>query len=190
MSLGLHNLGRIFVLKIVLFLFVFVGANSISESQAYVPPNEVEPYEKFSLPISEENTRKQATTSFREIILEASLTYGVDPSLLEAIIQVESNFDPSAISPQGAVGLMQVKPSSVGNLGKEELLDPYQNVMAGAAYLRGLLEVFDFDLELALAAYNAGVTAVKSCGGVPPYPQTKAYIKKILGHLNKGYQEG
>lgn len=190
MSLSLHNLGRIFVLKIVLFLFVFVGASNISESQAFVPPNEIGPFFRIDVPVLEDKPKTEVSISFQEIILEASSTYGLDPRLLEAIIQVESNFDPSVISSQGAVGLMQLKPSSVGNLRREELLDPYQNVMAGAAYLRELLEAFDFDLELALAAYNAGVSAVKSYGGVPPYPQTKAYIRKVLGYIGKGNPKG
>jgi soluble lytic murein transglycosylase-like protein len=104
---------------------------------------------------------------------------GIDPALLAAIISNESGFNPYATSAAGARGLMQLMPQTAASLGVTDAYDPEQNVRAGARYLRSLLDRFG-TLELAVAAYNAGPAAVERYGGVPPYLQTKAYVRNVL----------
>jgi soluble lytic murein transglycosylase-like protein len=107
-------------------------------------------------------------------------TYGLDPSLVLAIIQTESNFDPRALSPRNALGLMQLIPSTAARFGVKDRTDPVQNLHGGMAYLRWLLSFFDGDLRLSLAGYNAGERAVEKYLGVPPFPETRTYIRRVL----------
>lgn len=116
---------------------------------------------------------------FGGMIRSASSRHGVDSLLVAAIIEVESSFDPRAVSHRGAVGLMQVLPATAG-LSADDLVDPAANLDRGARYLHRLLERFGGDLELALAAYNAGPTNVRRYGGVPPFSETQAYVEKVL----------
>jgi len=102
--------------------------------------------------------------------------------LLEAIAYVESRFDPQAISPKGAVGMMQLMPATAAELGVAPH-DPEANARGGAAYLRRMLAEFDNNVELAVAAYNAGPAAVKRHGGVPPYRETQAYVAAVMDYL-------
>lgn len=110
-------------------------------------------------------------------------TYGLSPDLVLAVIEVESNFDPLARSPKNAKGLMQLIPSTAERFGVVDIWDPEQNLRGGMAYLRWLLKHFNGDLELALAAYNAGEGAVKRHGGVPPYTETRQYVRRITAKL-------
>jgi len=110
---------------------------------------------------------------------------GVDPSLVKAVALVESGFNPKAVSNKGARGLMQLLPSTAKRYGVSDLHDPYQNLRAGAAHLRDLLDEFDGNVTLALAAYNAGSGAVHRYGGVPAYQETQQYVKKIEGRLGR-----
>lgn len=109
----------------------------------------------------------------------AASAQGIDPALIDAIIQTESGFNPSATSRAGARGLMQLMPQTAAALGVADPYDPAQNVRAGTRYLRSLLERFG-DTTLALAAYNAGPAAVEHFGGVPPYAQTQAYVRAVM----------
>ena len=104
---------------------------------------------------------------------------GVDPTLVKAVALVESGFNTKAVSSKGAQGLMQLLPSTAAHYGVSDLHDPYQNLSAGAKHLRGLLDQYDGDVTLALAAYNAGAGAVKRYGGVPAYAETQDYVKKV-----------
>ena len=119
-------------------------------------------------------------SSLEGIIRQESQKQGLDPSLVKAIIQVESGFNPGALSSKGAVGLMQLMPDTARLYGVKDPWNTAQNVKAGTAYLRDLLQYFDGDLEKALAAYNAGPKAVKDYGGVPPFPETQRYVRGIL----------
>jgi soluble lytic murein transglycosylase-like protein len=106
--------------------------------------------------------------------------YGLDPNLILAIIKTESNFNPLARSPANALGLMQLIPSTAARFGVKNRADPVQNLHGGMAYMRWLLSFFRGDLRLSLAGYNAGERAVEKYLGVPPYPETQNYIRKVL----------
>lgn len=106
--------------------------------------------------------------------------YGLDPNLILAIIQTESNFNPRARSPMNAQGLMQLIPETAARFGVRDTADPIQNLHGGMAYMRWLLSFFQSDLELSLAAYNAGERAVEKYLGVPPYKETQNYIRKVI----------
>ena len=110
---------------------------------------------------------------------EAAQTHGIDPRLLVAIAHRESAMNPNATSRAGACGLMQLMPATARFLGVSNIFDPHENVFGAARYLRTLLDTFHGDLDLTLAAYNAGPGAVLRYKGVPPYPETQAYVKYV-----------
>ncbi|PYP83462.1 MAG: lytic transglycosylase [Candidatus Angelobacter sp. Gp1-AA117] len=117
---------------------------------------------------------------------EAASRHGVDPNLVRAIIRVESNFNPHAVSRKGAMGLMQLMPQTARSMNVTNAFDPSQNVDAGVRHLKSLLEDYNGNLELSLAAYNAGSTAVKKSRGIPPYAETRNYVSKITGLYRAG----
>ncbi|MFL6436884.1 MAG: lytic transglycosylase domain-containing protein [Terriglobales bacterium] len=116
-----------------------------------------------------------------KIVQEAAAKNAVDPNLVRAIIQVESNFNPHAVSRKGAIGLMQLMPRTAQSLNVSNPYDPAQNVDAGVRHFKELLDSYHGNLELSLAAYNAGAGAVHRSRGVPKYPETRNYVKKITG---------
>ena len=125
--------------------------------------------------------------SLEDIFQEAATTYHVPVNLLKAVAKAESNFNPNAVSPCGAQGIMQLMPSTASYLGVEDAFDPEQNIMGGAKYLSNLLKTYDGDVTLTLAAYNAGSGNVKKYGGVPPFKETQNYIQKISSYLNQEF---
>jgi len=127
----------------------------------------------------------EAPRSLRDVAADAARRHGVDPGLVLAVVDVESAFRPDAVSPKGALGLMQLMPATADALGVTDPFDPAQNLDAGARHLRALLLAHDGDLEKALAAYNAGSEAVRRHGGVPPYPETRDYVRKVLGRYQQ-----
>lgn len=120
---------------------------------------------------------------FAPLIAQAADAAGVDPRLLSALAWTESGFDPSARSPAGAVGLVQLMPRTAQGLGVDDPTDPAQSLSGGARYLRQQLDAFAGRADLALAAYNAGPTAVRRAGGLPPYAETQHYVATVLDHL-------
>ena len=119
---------------------------------------------------------------FRDHILQASRTYQVDAALIRAIIMAESSNNPKAVSHRGAQGLMQLMPTTAKWLGVDDSFDPALNIDAGVRYFKRLLDRFDGNVQLALAAYNAGSRYVRKYGGVPPFRATRVYIKKVLNY--------
>jgi soluble lytic murein transglycosylase-like protein len=118
-------------------------------------------------------------TTYDSIITEHATSHGIRADLVRAVIQAESAFNPMARSVKGAMGLMQLMPATAIAYGVTNAYDPVQNIRAGVAYLRSLLERYSQNEELALAAYNAGPTAVEKYGAVPPYRETRNYVAKI-----------
>jgi len=129
-------------------------------------------------------------SKFHGHIVAAAKTYSLEPALIHAVITAESAYNPLARSPKGAKGLMQLMPGTAERYGVRNPLDPRQNILGGAAYLRDLLTMFGNDIQLALAAYNAGEGAVARHGGrIPPYRETLDYVPKVLAYY-KRYKSG
>ena len=125
-------------------------------------------------------TRLTAPAPVFSLIQRLAQQYSVDPHLVRAIITVESNFDPRAVSRAGAQGLMQLMPDTAARYRVEDPFDPHANLEGGIRYLRDLLRLFPSDLRHVLAAYNAGEGAVQQYGGIPPYPETQRYVERVL----------
>ncbi len=117
---------------------------------------------------------------YGDLIRAAAVRHGLAPELVESVIRVESNFEARAVSPKGARGLMQLMPATAAKLGVRNAFDGRQNIEGGVRHLRHLVDRYGGDVTLALAAYNAGVEAVGRYGGIPPYPETQAYVARVL----------
>jgi soluble lytic murein transglycosylase-like protein len=124
---------------------------------------------------------------FDPIVRSVASEFGVDKNLVKAVIHAESGYNPKAVSPKGAQGLMQLMPKTAQGLNVSDCLDPKDNIRGGVKYLRFLLDTFRGDVTLALAAYNAGLSRVNQYGGVPPYEETRNYISRVLSY-QKSYQ--
>ena len=118
--------------------------------------------------------------SYDDVISEASARTGISSSLLKAVIYVESYFNPKAVSKKGALGLMQIMPQNLEALNIKDPFDPWENIMGGAYYFKTMLDRFSGQVDLALAAYNAGPTVVEKYNDIPPYPETQRYVKKVM----------
>jgi len=123
---------------------------------------------------------KAVLDRYEHYIEKISESYGVSPALVKAVIRAESDFNPRAVSPKGAVGLMQILPATADMVGVDDLFHPNSNIRAGVKYLKALLRMFDGNETLAVAAYNTGPGKVKKYGGVPPYRETRSYLKRVL----------
>ena len=122
---------------------------------------------------------------FHPIILQAASRHEIDPALVKAIIMAESGYNPNAISQRGAKGLMQLMPSTAEALGVEDVFNPEQNISGGVRYFKKLVNRFDGDIKLALAAYNAGSNKVRHYQGIPPYKSTHHYIEKVFKYYKQ-----
>jgi hypothetical protein len=115
------------------------------------------------------------------LIRKYSQIYGVDPSLVRAVMRHESGFKPTAVSPKGAQGLMQLMPGTAALMGVKDPFDPEQNIAGGVGYLRSCLDRFQYNVPLAVAAYNAGPESVARCGTIPPYRETQVFVNNVMG---------
>ncbi len=147
-------------------------------------------YEWVMLERPELEASYNPVTSIDDIIGRVSKAYGVDEDLVRAIIKVESDFDPDAVSEDGARGLMQLMPETARLVGVKNLHDPYENILGGVRYLSRLLKNFSWNIPLAVAAYNSGAGQVLKYRGVPPIKETRRYVKKVLHYYNKYRTEG
>lgn len=163
-----------------------------------VPTTEIERFEKDQTPAAPPvqqvqpaarsvTTAQRAATArnLNDLINSVSDRHHLDPDLVNSVIRAESGFNPRAVSPKGAQGLMQLMPDTASHLGVPNAFDPQANVEGGTRYLRELLERYDFDLVKALAAYNAGPHRVEQYRGVPPYYETRAYVARIIRDFNR-----
>ncbi|HEB70037.1 MAG TPA: DUF4124 domain-containing protein [Desulfobulbus sp.] len=133
--------------------------------------------------------QRTAAAGIEEHIRRASFEHRVDPLLIKAIIKTESNFNQFAVSPHGAQGLMQLMPDTAKDLQVTDPFDAYQNISAGTRYIRSMLDNYRGDLQLSLAAYNAGPGRVSRFGKVPRIPETMAYVRKVMQYY-RAYQRG
>lgn len=146
-------------------------------------------FELFSGFQGDEGRRRLLETlPYGNEIWQVSSRYELDSFLVAAMVEAESGFDPGAVSPQGAQGLMQVMPATALGFGVRDATDPAQNLEVGARYLGSLLRRYSGDIALALAAYNAGPTNVARYGGVPPFPETTRYVDKVLRRYVQHHQ--
>jgi soluble lytic murein transglycosylase-like protein len=122
---------------------------------------------------------------YSEWIHQSAILYQIPEELVRAVISVESNCEPTAVSSAGAQGLMQLMPETAMRMNVKDILDPRENIFGGVRYLRVLANLFNGDLSLTLAAYNAGEGAVFRYGGIPPYAETQEYVAKVLSSYNK-----
>jgi soluble lytic murein transglycosylase-like protein len=123
--------------------------------------------------------------SLETLIARTASHHAIDPDFVTSVVKAESGFNPAAVSPKGAGGLMQLMPQTAAALGVKDVLDAAANVEGGTRYLRQLLDQYDGDAVKALAAYNAGPRRVKQYGGVPPYRETQAFIARIIADYNR-----
>lgn len=173
----------IFSIVIILSLIAFpkdrVNANAsplLKKSRLY----KAEIISKLSNEYNSRLDTSRRENIYNNIIDEAAKRYGIEPALIKAIIMAESSYNHRAVSKRGAAGLMQLMPATASALGVKDIFDPVHNVNGGAKYIRLLLDRYDGDLELALAAYNAGATKVRKYNGIPPYRATRIYVKKVF----------
>jgi len=146
-----------------------------------VPTSDIESFEEdISAPAAAHSSQ-----SVNEVVNTVSGRHHLDPDLINSVIHAESGFNPRAVSPKGAQGLMQLMPQTATRLGVANSFDPGDNLEGGTRYLRELLERYNFDLIKALAAYNAGPGRVEQYHGVPPYYETQAYVARIIRDFNR-----
>jgi soluble lytic murein transglycosylase-like protein len=156
------------------------GKTQSLDNKAFrVPPTVVTPKTESVATTVESAVSVPPEHAYDEFIQEASDLYGVDATLLRCVMQTESAFDALAVSRAGAVGLMQLMPDLASELGVDDPFDPRKNIMGGAKYLRRLLDLHHGNVRLALASYNAGPANVSEYGGVPPFPETRKYVKTV-----------
>ncbi len=123
---------------------------------------------------------------YEQLISDIAASHGMDPEVIKSIVQVESGYNPRALSSKGAMGLMQLMPDTASAMGVSNPWDPAENITAGTRYFSRLLRKYQGDMMKALAAYNAGPTVVDTYGGIPPYQETKEYVKSVLAIINGG----
>ncbi len=134
-----------------------------------------------------EPSKSRNVNAYNSIISSVAQKYNLDPALMKAVMHTESNFNPNARSPKNAQGLMQMIPATAKRFGVQNAYDPAQNIEGGAKYMRWLLDRYNGNIPKTLAAYNAGEGAVDKAGGIPPFPETQDYVKKVLGRYNTLY---
>ncbi len=157
-----------------------------------VPETESEPTLENPLGITFQASHSVPQTPYGELIYEAARRHELNPRLVAAVVQAESAFDPEAVSPKGASGLLQLMPATAGRFGLEPggIFDPDRNLEAGVRYLKWLSERFDGELSLILAGYNAGEATVDRYNGVPPFRETHDYIRRVYSLLGVGGAQG
>ncbi|MGD0843026.1 MAG: lytic transglycosylase domain-containing protein [Geobacteraceae bacterium] len=192
----------IFILLVALFPAMPAAASDIykyEDDEGVLHFTDAPTDHRFKIFMRDIKKDRQLRTSFRlagcagnpaefdPIINSCALAYGVDKSLVKAVIHAESGYDPNAVSAKGASGLMQLMPQTAKSLKVANSFDPADNIRGGVRYLKFLLDTFRGDVTLALAAYNAGLSRVAQYNGVPPYEETRNYVARVMQY-RKSYQ--
>ena len=174
---------------LILVLSLFMGITAWADVYRYVDKNgvwhftNVKTDRRYTIFIrSSRKTPAEYIKEYGGIINQASKRFGIDAHFIRAIIKAESGFDHKATSSKGAQGLMQLMPRTADDMAVEDPFDPEENIFGGTRYFSLLLKRFKNDKTLALAAYNAGPEAVESYKGVPPFPETKAFVKRVMDY--------
>ena len=162
---------------LVLGLPLYEGLTFANPEPEEPVPSQAETITKKILPLVQ---GMETDRLYHSIIIEAANRYQVDPAIVKAIIMAESSYNPKAISKKGAKGLMQLMPKTAAELGVKDSFNPVYNINGGVRYYKKMLNQFNGDVELALAAYNAGSRKVKKYQGIPPFKATRYYIKKVF----------
>lgn len=158
---------------------------NIREALVSIRSTRLIPTRAFGAAIYDSKASVMAPQHLTAAIEDASRAHGVDPRLVAAVARRESAFRADAVSPVGACGVMQLMPATAKYLGVKNVFDPRENIFGGTRYLRTLLDTFNGDLDLALAAYNAGPGAVEKYRGIPPYRETRAYVAAVRATYEK-----
>lgn len=183
----------LYLLPIIIGLTFFVSSPGSADIYLYIDSEGVLHFtntptsNNYKVYMRESIMRRRALyniQSYDDVISEAAKKHGLSSSLLKALIHVESYFNPRAVSKKGAMGLMQIMPENLQSLNINDPFDPWENIMGGASYLKSMLNRFSGQLPLALAAYNAGPTAVERYRDIPPYPETENYVRKVMEYFN------
>ena len=150
-----------------------------------VPTAQIASFAPDDTPDPVTETPISATPDVHTLVLNAGTKHGIDPDFIASVVHAESGFNVKAVSPKGAQGLMQLMPKTAQELGVKDSFDPEANVDAGTKYLRALLDQYNGNVPKALAAYNAGANRVAQYNGVPPYRETRAYVRNIIVDYNR-----
>lgn len=169
-------------LGLTVLLLTIVPAYLLSRAQ---PPHDARAIERLA-PGAEVGAQEFIAVAIEAHIREVAVRHDISPLLVAAIVEAESEFNPRAVSRRGARGLMQLMPRTAASVQVEDSFDPYENIEGGVRHLRRLMDRFNGDLPLVLAAYNAGEQAVLLYGGIPPYPETRRYVVRIVRRIGRG----
>lgn len=183
-----------FVLVLLMSLFVVIPPADADiyryvDASGRVHFTDTPTHGRYDMYMKEEAPVKASNRSYLDIIRRHATSYQLEEALVKAVIKVESDYQPRIVSRKGAQGLMQLIPQTAKDLKVSNPFDPYENIRGGSEYLRMMLDLFNNDVELALAAYNSGPSTVKRYGGIPPYDETQKYVKKVKRYLDY-YRQG
>jgi len=175
----------------ILLLPLLVGISPASadiyryvDAQGKVHFTDTPTHGRWNIYLKENPSPDSGHRSYLNIIRKHASSYQLEEALVKAVIKVESDYRPRIVSRKGAQGLMQLIPETARDLQVHNPFDPYENIRGGSQYLRQMLDLFNDNLELALAAYNSGPSTVKRYGGIPPYDETRKFVKRVKHYLD------
>lgn len=170
-------------------IYRYVDADGVMHFTNDPPTKKFKLHRRESVAIKPRNANFMIPSSLGEIIRRNCEKYSLEEGLVHAVIKAESNYNSTAVSKKGALGMMQLMPGTARLLKVNNPLDPAENIGGGSRYLRQMLDEFNGNLDFAIAAYNAGPNAVKRHGGIPPYAETRTYVKRVKQYLST-YRQG
>lgn len=170
-------------------IYSFVDKNGVVHYRTRPGPSRAkpasEPAARRTAPFAPNDRTPERFRRYGDHIRQAAALYQIPEALVRAVISVESDYDPRAVSPVGAVGLMQLMPETARRMEVRDAVDPRENIFGGVRYLRSLANLFNGDLALTVAGYNAGEGAVMRHGGIPPYAETQEYVVRVLAYYRR-----